>query len=223
MRTPAHPEPAGSEPVDSAVYSGLAREVSELKRRLDALDPVEGRVDELGRLVSQMADTLATLAARRRPAAAPSWLLAPTDPEKVRALVEELCAWLGAVFMRYPDGAQVLPDCWLFHADVVEELLWLMYAWCAAYQGGEASVSAAGDWNERHRPGVVARLRRSVGSCSIEAHQTRPGWGAPACAPVPVPGLDHATAITGWWATARDQTPPEPAQTERAPIGGALG
>ena len=70
------------------------------------------------------------------------------------------------MFLRYPDGVAVLPECWLWHPDVVEELLWLMHAWRAAYEGRGASVQLAGDWHDRQRPGVVRRVRTAVGSCS---------------------------------------------------------
>ncbi|ALE82471.1 hypothetical protein [Pseudonocardia sp. HH130629-09] len=222
MTVPVHPEPPSSG--DDPVLAGLARQIDELRRRVDGLDPVPGRVDELGRLVSQMADTLATLAARRRPMPAPSWLVAPTGEAEVGALLDELTAWLATVFLRYPDAASVMPECWLWHPDVVEELLWLMHAWCAAYQGSDASVSAAGDWHDRQRPGVIARIRKAAGSCSIECHQTRPNWPAENRPPPVVPGLAHTALIVGWWATRRDQPAPEPAiPTGARPFGGALG
>lgn len=221
MNMPSSPETPGGTPTE-VVVAGLAREVDVLRRRVDALDPLDGRVERLEEMAARTADTLKTVIGRKAKPPAPSWLLAPTDLGEVEGLVDELTAWLGAVFLRYPDGATAVPECWLWHPDVVEELLWLMYAWLAAYQGPDASVSAAGDWHDRQRPGVVARVRKSAGSCSIEAHQTRPGWSAPGGAPVPVPGLEHAAAITGWWARHRDQAPPEPAPAAASPIGGAL-
>ena len=104
----------------------------------------------------------------------------------VEQVLGELCAWLHAIFLRYPDGAVALPVCWLYHPDVIEELLWLMHAWCAAYQGKGASVQLAGDWHDRQRPGVVRRIKSGAGSCSIERHQTRPDCG------VQSPHLPHA-------------------------------
>jgi hypothetical protein len=216
---PQTPDGTGTE----VVVAGLAREVEVLRRRVDGLDPLTARVDRLDEMAARTADTLKTVIGRKAKPPAPSWLLAPTDDGEVAGLVDELTAWLGAVFLRYPDSASVLPECWLWHPDVVEELLWLMHAWLAAYQGPDASVAAAGDWHDRQRPSVTARIRKSAGSCSIEAHQTRPGWSAPGGAPVPVPGLEHATAITRWWAQHRDQAPPEPTPNTTSPIGGALG
>ena len=117
------------------------------------------------------------------------------------------------MYLRYPDGEQVLPLCWMWHPDVVEELLWLMHAWCAAYQGADASVAAAGEWHDRQRPGVVNRLRKSVGSCSLERHQTREGWPDPPGGAIAVPGIEAAGPLAAWWALRRDQVAPEPIPT----------
>ncbi|OLM33027.1 hypothetical protein Ae717Ps2_3923c [Pseudonocardia sp. Ae717_Ps2] len=222
MSAPPHPESPEPGAPSPRVLAGLAHEVDVLLRRVDGLDPLTGRVDRLEEMAVRMADTVKSLVGRKQKLPAPSWLLAPTEPADVAGLLDELTVWLGAVFLRYPDGASVLPECWLWHPDVVEELLWLAHAWLAAYQGPDASVSVAGDWHDRQRPGVVARVRKSAGSCSIERHQTRPGWSAPAGAPVPVPGLEHAAAIAEWWARSREQSPPEPAPAAAGPIGGAL-
>lgn len=220
MNVPEHLE-TGRSGVDGAdpVLAALAREVDALRRVVDGLEQVPERVDQLGRLVGQLSEALAAVTARRRIPAAPSWLLAPGDTGETRRLLDELCGWLQAVFLRYPDAVKVLPECWLWHPEVVEELLWLLHAWLAAYQGPAASVGAAGDWHDRQRPGVVNRIRKEAGSCSIERHQTRPGWNAPAGAPVPVPGADHTELIARWWAGGRDSTAPEPAPADR---GGGL-
>lgn len=215
-----HPEPPGGERgVPEDLAAGLARQIHTLTRRVDDLDPLPGRVDDLTQLVGRLTETVAAITARRGPAPAPSWLMAPGDTGEVRELLDQLCAWLAAIFLRYPDGASCLPECWPWHPDVVEELLWLMHAWCAAYQGAGASVGAAGDWHDRQRPGVVNRIRRSAGSCSREAHQTRPGWSRTPSAGPEVPGTDGLDAITGWWASRRHEAAPEP--ETRADGGGS--
>lgn len=194
--------------------AGLAREVDGLRRQFDTVADLPVRVEALTRSVAELSDAVEALAAlpsRPGPTPAPSWLSAPADPEVTSRLVEGLVAWLRAVFLRYPDGQAALPECWLWHPEVVEELLWLMHAWLAAYQGRGASVQAAGDWHDRQRPGVVRRLRASVASCSRENHQTRAGWSQTPSGPVSVPGLDAVASITDWWAHHREQPPPEPA------------
>ncbi|MCO1658120.1 hypothetical protein [Pseudonocardia humida] len=205
----------GSDPAAAAV-AGLAREVEELRKRLEPLIQTPARVDALARLVAQLADTVTALTARSAVAAPPSWLMAPTDPEHTRELLDALTGWMAQVYLRYADASEALPERWCWHPDVVEELLWLMHAWLAAYQGKHASVQLVGDWHDRQRPGVVRRISKVAGRCSRENHQTRHGWtSTPTAAPV-VPSLDGLDAIADWWGTGREQTAPEPAVTAGA-------
>jgi hypothetical protein len=199
--------------------AGLAREVEELRRAVEPVSEIGGRVDELAGLVAKVAEVVGAMSTRPAPTPAPSWLMAPADPFTARRLVEELAAWLHAVFLRYPDAVAALPECWLYHPDVVEELVWLMHAWCAAYQGPAASVALAGDWHDRSRPGVVRRVKLSAGSCSVERHQTRAGWDQRPAGAVPVPGLDNMDGLARWWADSRDEPAPEPAVRVRNGAG----
>ncbi len=41
--------------------------------------------------------------------------------------------WVSGVYLRYSDAVNAFPDCWMWHPDVVEELLWLHRAWLSAY------------------------------------------------------------------------------------------
>ena len=197
--------------------AGLAREVDALRRTVDPLLGLPGRVDDLTRLATDLANAVAALTARRQAAGCPSWLLAPADPDLAARMLDELTGWLAAVYLRYPDGADHLPECWAWHPDVVEELLWLMHAWAAAYQGPSAGVAAVGDWHDRQRPGVVRRIRQSAGSCSVENHTRRTGgWTHLSGAAPAVPGLDAIPAIAAWWGTHRDDPAPEPTRTAAA-------
>lgn len=201
--------------IDEAA-TGLARELDALRRQVDPLALLPGRVDAVAEVVTDLANKVTALSARKGPAPCPSWLLAPTDADTVAALLDGLIGWLEAVYLRYPDAAGSLPECWCWHPDVVEELLWLMYAWLAAYQGPAAAVGLVGDWHDRYRPGVVRRIKQAAGSCSRERHQTRPGRPAPAGAPV-VPAADEAAQqIAAWWAYRRTQPAPEPAARDDA-------
>lgn len=200
----------GAEFARAGAVAALAREVEELRRALAPLTGMADRVDELAGLVAKVADVVAAMSARPAPTPAPSWLMAPADEALIREVLDELTGWLRAIFLRYPDGANALPECWLYHPDVVEELLWLMQAWCAAYQGPAASVALAGDWHDRARPGVVRRIRLSAGSCSIERHQTRHEWNQRPAGAVEVPGLHGVDVLARWWADARDEPAPEP-------------
>jgi hypothetical protein len=204
--------PDESEFARAEALAGLAREVDGLRRGLDPLAGVPTRVDDLARTVAQLADALSAAPPRPGPTPAPSWLAAAADRDATSALLEGLCGWLQRVFLRYPDGAALLPECWLWHPDVVEELLWLQHAWLAAYEAKGASVQLAGDWHDRQRPGVVRRLKAGVGSCSKERHQTRAGWGDGPQGAAAVPGTDAVSTIAAWWATGRDDPAPEPAR-----------
>ncbi len=211
---PAVPGAVGDGP--EPAVAGLAREVEALRRALsevaETVEPLPDRVDDLAALVAQLTDVVSGLSVRRGPTPAPSWLMLPSDPDVVARVLQELCAWLHAIFLRYPDGVAALPPCWTRHPDVVEELLWLMHAWCTAYQGTGASVQLAGDWHDRQRPGVVRRIRQVAGSCSPEKHQTRSTWDQYPTGAVPVPDAEPAAVaeIAQWWGTRRDDPAPEP-------------
>jgi hypothetical protein len=214
---PPPPAPPGAAHSGAAeggaeALAGLARELDALHRLVEPLAGTAdrpGRVDELSRLVAQLADTVATLTARHR-TPVPTWLLLPADPAAARSQLDELTGWLAAVYLRYPDAVDGLPECWCWHPAVVEELLWLMHAWSAAYQGPQASVGLVGDWHDRQRPGVVRRIRQSAGSCSFEAHIPRPGWTHHTGAAPTVPGSKHLQVIADWWGVHRDRPAPEP-------------
>ena len=126
---------------------------------------------------------------------------------EAEAVLARLTGWLAGVYLRYCDAARTLPACWLWHPEVVEELLWLHQAWLAAYADPDAPVSAAADWHDRLRPGVVRRIRDYAGMCSIEAHQ--PDGDRRAGAPT-VPLAGAAATIAAWWTRERRNPPPLP-------------
>jgi hypothetical protein len=117
-------------------------------------------IEQLRRQVVQLAQAVED-GARPKPAkgtGALTWLdMAGTsrDPD---AVLTKLARFVEVVYLRYSDAAKSFPDCWLWHPDVVEELLWLSDAWLAAYKPG-APGHMVGDWHDRQRPGVVRRIR----------------------------------------------------------------
>ena len=100
-----------------------------------------------------------------------SWLRLPEDTAAVEAVLSELLPWMESIYLRYSTAREALPPCWLWHPEIVEELLWLMDAWTAAYEGAEASNKLVGDWHDRQRPGVTRRVGEYAPSCDVLQHR----------------------------------------------------
>jgi hypothetical protein len=191
---------------DAGAVAGLAREIEGLRQSIDKLRGLPGRVDHLAETVRQLADTVNTTTTTAP--GVTSWLDLPAEVTTAHAVLGELLAWMQMVYLRYPDAAAGLPDCWLWHPDVTEELLWLMQAWLDAYRDDKAAVTLAGDWHDRYRPGVVRRITTSAGRCSLENHQPRDGHPLPGGPVVPVEKA--AEQIATWWASSRADPAPAP-------------
>lgn len=211
--TPTRPwedDPAGDIHTLASSLAGLAREVEQLRHDQQQLRALAGRVEDLATVVQQLADTLAAGTPSGTPSqVAPCWLdlgttTSPAGPSAAEGILGMLAGWVAGVYLRYSDTR--LPDCWLWHPDVVEELLWLHAAWLSAYDP-DAPVTAVGDWHDRQRPGVAARIKSYAGMCSLEAHQ--PGQDRATAGPV-APTTDAVAAIAAWWATHREQPGPAP-------------
>jgi hypothetical protein len=201
---------------DAMTLAGLAGEVEKLYRDMRELRGLSRRVDDLAASLARMAETVITARQPDAVAPTPCWLDHETDPGRDAAtsraardaeqLLGTLGPWVGAVYLRYSDAVSSFPDCWMWHPDVVEELLWLHRAWLSAYDP-DAPVTAVGDWHDRQRPGVVARIRAYAGMCSLDAHP--PGQDRATPAPT-TPAAAAAGAVAAWWATTRDQPGPTP-------------
>lgn len=203
-----------SEPPISAAVAGLARELEVLRRRLGKLDDLSTRVTDLARVVTNLvADVASGTATGAGGAPATSWLALADDEPTARAVLDELTGWMTHVYLCYADARRSLPPCWLWHPDIVEELLWLMQAWTAAYRDDDATVARAADWHDRYRPGVVRRVGELSKNCSLEEHQAHrrvPSGGVPAISAVP--------AIAAWWGDGLQHCgiPPEPTPEQLA-------
>jgi hypothetical protein len=207
---------SGSDGQDRSTVAGLAREFEQLYRDVRELRGLAPRVDELASALAQLTETLAISQQQGPDEPPPSWIDHAADPgcdptvsrsgRDALGLLGKLAPWVGAVYLRYSDAVSGFPDCWMWHPDVVEELLWLHHAWLAAYSP-DAQRMAVGDWHDRQRPGVVARIRAYAGMCSLEAHQ--PGQERATPAPA-TPTADAVDAIAGWWATSRELPGPTP-------------
>lgn len=214
--------------VDPAVaaqraVAGLARSVEALTRDVQALEggmrhtasaaAVSRTEDEVSRLARVVTDLGQLLTQDPRSGAQPaaeavpvrSWLMVAEDQSAVEQVLSELLPWMQSVYLRYDDARDTLPACWLWHPAIAEELLWLMDAWTAAYQGPEASLKLVGDWHDRQRPGVTRRAASYAPGCDALAHRDTAGQPA-----VTVPLAVDADPFVVWWATDRDVHGPAP-------------
>ena len=205
-RTPSHDCPAVDDlaALRTAV-TGLAREVEGVRRSLAGA----ASAAELARVADLVTDLSQIMNATGTPAdPPPSWLALPADADAAATLLSDLVGWLGQVYLRYSDAARGLPECWLWHPDVVEELVWLRHAWFDAYKSGDASVRGVGDWHDRLRPGVARRIAGYTKACSLESHLPERASGVS-----PVPMADATDPIVTWWVNNR--TDPGPAPTDQ--------
>lgn len=167
------------------------------------------QVELLARQVAELAELTVKPAAKG--SGAFTWLDAAGAHRDLDKVLTEVARWLGVVYLQFPDAAESLPDCWLWHPPVVEELLWLCDAWRNAYKPG-APAHLVGDWHDRLRPGVVRRIHKYAGTCSPAKHAANGELHKPAPT---VPGADAIAAISLWWATDRDSPGPVPERRDR--------
>lgn len=189
-------------------------------RVLARLDLTDARVGDLVRKVTGLADDVAGVArsvAKVTGGAGgadddevlPAWLLVE-DPAEATDRIGDLIGWLDAVYLRYQDAE--LPSCWLWHPDVVEELLVLREVWREAYQGPRKSWKAVAEWHERSRPGVVHRLA-AVQSCALALHKQ----DAEKDRPAPTAPLRTAVELLpAMWAVSRELPLPTPQELAQA-------
>jgi hypothetical protein len=215
---PDQPASAGQDVTREMVLAlAFGQELTRVSRRLDEADKraagFEAQVDELAGLLTCNANDIKALVSRadKQDKGAPprSWLLADDQRQAVVDL-EDLTVWLARVYLRYP-GAE-LASCWAWHPGVVEELWWLRQAHREAYAPGTHSVAKAGDWHDRSRPGVVARLAVIAQDCDLSRHID----GADRIQDPPVvPLAGEAERLATHW--VKDGTPvPTPDQLDQA-------
>ncbi|MDX2971099.1 hypothetical protein [Kribbella solani] len=215
-----------------AAVAGLARSVEALSRDVAAMKSgmqqtasktavtrLNDTVSSLGNTVASFEEFLARIATnradtdRRRsggeaPEQVRSWLGMPVhDAGAVENVLSELLPWMECIYLRYATAREALPPCWLWHPEIVEELLWLMDAWTAAYEGEEASNKLVGDWHDRQRPGVTRRIGEYAPGCDVLVHRDDAGLPIEA-----VPLAVAADPFVTWWAGARQTHGPAPTE-----------
>lgn len=201
---------------DHPVWVALSRDLERTRRRLDSLEAV---VRDLAESLAMLAERVAAQASGSAAAggggsavdgAVRSWL-ATGDPERTAAHLRALAAWLERVYLVFPNTS--LPSCWLWHPEVVDELWWLFQSHLDAYHPVSGSWLRVGDWHDRQRPGVVARIRVAVASCELMLHLPPRELSR---GPLPIPIVGSVDRIASWAAAGYDQPGPVPSEAELA-------
>ena len=190
---------------------GLARSVARLTAAADVCEAdreaLHGHVRELAGMVTDLARSDGSGPVRGGPPIL-SWLdlggWPPDGPGPVTVLAD-LADWLRRVYLRY--SGTVLPDCWMWHPGVVEELLVLRRLWADMHDRRTGSSRQVADWHQIYRPGVAKRIKESpAGSCDLLRHAN--GGDLSDSNGDPAPLADHSALIARSW--ARDGRVPHP-------------
>lgn len=202
---------------DRSVWVALSRDLERTGRRLDSLEAV---VKDVAESLATLAEGVATSASRVSSAsgagsaavqgAVRSWLTVD-DPEHTAANLRALAAWLEQAYLTFPNSS--LPSCWLWHPEVVDELWWLFQSHLDAYHSVSGSWLRVGDWYDRQRPGVVARIRAAVASCELMLHLPPQELSR---GPLPTPMAGSVDRIATWAVAGYKQPGPVPTGAELA-------
>lgn len=188
----------------NGLLAGVEQLGAEAARLAEATGATEAQLDEVQVALAAVTDAVSKLGTE--PDSTPMWVWTEMDPESQRGALRELAGWVDEVLVgRYHTGQEQLPRCWYRHPAAVEELSWLYLDWVKVYRGGKgSSTSAAGEWHDRWRPGVMDRLGRALSNCRTEHRD----W----LVAMP-PGTD--VGFEEYLATIGQEPPPPPA----APAG----
>lgn len=193
-----------ADPDDTDRAMAVARALEKLQRRQTVLEEHVTRLDSVIRDAVEAGNT----SPDERPSGPVSWLLLD-DADRGLALMADLCDWVVRVYLRYERAT--LPSCWLWHPDVIEELLWLRHAHADAYHPKRGSWQRVADWHDRFRPKTAARITAAAGHCELSEHRT----GSPkARPPVDIPLLTAANRMTEFWTRPDSATATRPQPTD---------
>lgn len=131
------------------------------------------------------------------------WMTVSDPAVAVEALVR-VRRWVREVWTPYAAGEELQP-CWMWHPDVVADLLACRLAWIAS-TGPKARPLSPADWITRFLEPAAKRVTRSLAECHDGyGHLTR-GKRYDA-----TPGDGGARALARWWAETHDREPEHPA------------
>jgi hypothetical protein len=209
---PAGPPP--EEPTQPLDAQTIGRELDRHSRRLQELGDARGWDDELRgmwKAFRHLEEGLVALLAPGGKDDGRAWLLqVGEDPEKLDERLRDLETWLNAVYLRYPGNE--LPSCWAWHPWLIEELLWLRRYHAKAY-GSQDDPVAQGMWHDQSMPRLVERVRKHLGSCSLQDHKPA---GQAAKEPLAAPLAGHIHAVAEAWSTTGLPPAPTDEQLEDA-------
>ena len=169
----------------------------------DTTPDLTERMEALENDVATLAEGVLHLKEQRDPSRVRSWLQ-EDDEEGARLTLGDLAGWVGQIWIQYPDGQ--LPECWLYHPPIIEELVAQMGAHRACFRKG-GTWQAFATWHDR-RPGVAARIRSYAPSCTLDLHQPGEPFD-PAVVPT-VPRLQDISVVASQWISTGTSPYPSP-------------
>lgn len=150
---------------------------------------------------------------------APDWYSVETE-RQAQLMLDGLIEWVAKVYLRGPHDAK-LTYCWMWHPEVVDELVALRWSYFDAHHGETANGFKASDWRDRYRKSAIERINTALAQCNLGQHEGPDG--ARVWQPLrTVPGVDdvnpaaQVVAVAEWWATRRESTPPAPSANLKA-------
>jgi len=169
-----------------------------------ALDATRHELEVAQAQVRELSDDITRLLTN--PDFEPQSWLEVEDAEQAKQMLEDLLPWLDTFFLRFPDGADVLRECWMHHPEVVEVLLALKAAHRDAMRGRGWGTQAM-TWLWVYRTQTVEGIRNFMGACDLSRHET------PA-QPVKAVGASAIEHIAEQWVSTRST--PAPTAGEQA-------
>jgi hypothetical protein len=206
----------------------VAVQLVTMSSTVNALAGVAQQVAALSQQVTELAARLGgdeEEPAPTRPAL-PSWF--EVEAEQAQQMLADLVGWVDTILVRYSVARDALMPCWMFHGEIVEDLLWLRAAWMAAHRDPSAKPHHAADFHDRWMPAVMGRLKRQLGAgmCNFNNHRDGPGeyrLRDEQHPEVRVPATDPqiVDGYARWWVQYRGRTdvapPGLPAEQPRVP------
>ena len=131
------------------------------------------QVKELSDQVTALAERLGAEEEPPKPAgpALPSWF--EVHGEQARVMLSDLVEWVDTILIHHFAARDALPECWMYHGEQVENLLWLRAGWYFVHRSPDAKPWHGYDWHDRWMPAVMARIKRTLGAsgCRFDNHR----------------------------------------------------